>query len=145
MGTSGLAEAYHERTGMADMDYQAVANLHHQVCRLLNVSDEMAGTHRLNRQQFVLMLAIKGLSSEERPTITTLAKKLCLRHHSVVELLNRLAARGAAVRGTSGREKREVIVSLTPLGDEIIQESTELYLKQLKAVCPDLGLSLMRV
>lgn len=109
------------------------------------MSDTTARGYRLNRQQFLLMLAIKGLTESERPTITTLANKLCLRHHSVVELVNRLVARGVAVRFAGQKDQREVLVTLTLLGEEILQESKTSYFKALKALRPDLTVSLQRL
>ena len=145
MGTTGLAEAYYRETEMPGTDYEVFAGFHHHVCRFLEMSDKAARAYRLNRQQFLLMLVIKGLSQIERPTITTLANKLCLRPHSVVELVNRLVARGVAVRCASGKDQREVLVAFTPLGEEILQESKNSYFKELKALRPNLAASLERL
>jgi DNA-binding MarR family transcriptional regulator len=55
-------------------------------------------------------------------TIGTLAERMALRHHSAVELINRLEKRGY-VRRTRGRDdRRRVIVSLLPVGERKVEE-----------------------
>jgi DNA-binding MarR family transcriptional regulator len=84
------------------------------------------------------MLAIKGLPEGARPTVTTLALRLCLKHHSAVELVNRLVERGVAVRRQSLEDRREVLVELTPLGEEILGKLKELHFQELQSKSPEL-------
>ncbi|MGA7850267.1 MAG: helix-turn-helix domain-containing protein [Terriglobales bacterium] len=58
----------------------------------------MAG---LEPHQHQLMLALKGLPTSIRPRIGELAERLQIRHHSVVELVNRLSD-GGYVPGIAG-------------------------------------------
>jgi DNA-binding MarR family transcriptional regulator len=125
--------------------YQRLAEFRHQIRQFLHVSEQAARTHGLEPQQHQLMLAIKGLPEGARPTVTTLASRLCLKHHSAVELVNRLVERGAAVRRQSQEDRREVLVELTPLGEEILEKLRELHMQELQAKSPELCQALQTI
>jgi DNA-binding MarR family transcriptional regulator len=122
--------------------YRRLAEFRHQIRQFLHVSEQAARTNGIEPQQHQLMLAVKGLPEGARPTVTTLAQRLCLKHHSAVELVNRLVERGAAVRRQSQEDRREVLVELTPLGEEILEKLKELHMQELQTksteLCRDL-------
>jgi DNA-binding MarR family transcriptional regulator len=122
--------------------YRRLAEFRHQIRQFLHVSEQAARTNGIEPQQHQLMLAIKGLPEGARPTVTTLAQRLCLKHHSAVELVNRLVERGAAMRRQSQEDRREVLVELTPLGEEILEKLKELHMQELQTksleLCKDL-------
>jgi len=112
--------------------YRRLAEFRHQIRQFLHVSEQAARTNGIEPQQHQLMLAIKGLPDGARPTVTTLAQRLCLKHHSAVELVNRLVERGAAVRRQSQEDRREVLVDLTPLGEEILEKLKDLHMQEIQ-------------
>ena len=118
--------------------YRRLAEFRHQIRQFLHVSEQAARTNGIEPQQHQLMLAIKGLPEGARPTVTTLAQRLCLKHHSAVELVNRLVERGAAMRRQSQEDRREVLVELTPLGEEILDKLKELHMQELQTKSPEL-------
>src|SRR5215469_17916712 len=75
-------------------DYQSLAELRYQIRKFLHFSEQAARNAGMEPRQHQLLLAIKGLSGDVRPRIGVLADRLQLRHHSTVELANRLAKRG---------------------------------------------------
>jgi DNA-binding MarR family transcriptional regulator len=77
--------------------------------------------------------------------VTTLAQRLCLKHHSAVELVNRLVERGAAVRHQSQEDRREVLVELTPLGEEILEKLKDLHMQELQTKSPQLCQALQAI
>jgi DNA-binding MarR family transcriptional regulator len=91
------------------------------------------------------MLALKGLPEGARPTVTTLALRLCLKHHSAVELVNRLVERGIAVRRQSQEDRREVLVELTPQGEEILERLRDLHFRELQTKSPELCQTLQAI
>lgn len=91
------------------------------------------------------MLAIKGLPPEMRPTVTVISSRLCLRHHSTVELINRLVERGAATRRHSDQDRREVLVELTPYGEELLQQLSLVHWEELQTFGPALSTALPAV
>jgi DNA-binding MarR family transcriptional regulator len=114
--------------------YRRLAEFRHQIRQFLHVSEQAARANGIEPQQHQLMLAIKGLPEGARPTVTTLALRLCLKHHSAVELVNRLVERGAAVRRQSLEDRREVLVELTPLGEEILGKLKDLHSQELHSM-----------
>lgn len=89
-------------------------------------------------QQYQLMLAIKGLPEGVRPTVTALSARLCLRHHSTVELINRLEERGAVVRRHATEDRREVLVELTEHGEQLLHNLSLLHWQELQNAGPAL-------
>jgi DNA-binding MarR family transcriptional regulator len=125
--------------------YRRLAEFRHQIRQFLHVSEQAARANGIEPQQHQLMLAIKGLPEGARPTVTTLALRLCLKHHSAVELVNRLVERGAAVRRQSLEDRREVLVELTPLGEEILEKLKDLHAQELQTKSPELCVALKAV
>src|SRR5271155_1426968 len=102
-------------------DYQSLAELRYQIRRFLHFSEQAAREAGLEPRQHQFMLTLKGLPGETRPTIGELAERLQIQHHSTVELVNRLAARGYVKRHRGGEDRREVLLSLTPKGEKILR------------------------
>jgi DNA-binding MarR family transcriptional regulator len=125
--------------------YRRLAEFRHQIRQFLHVSEQAVRINGIEPQQHQLMLAIKGLPEGARPTVTTLALRLCLKHHSAVELVNRLVERGVAVRHQSLEDRREVLVELTPLGEEILEKLKDLHFRELHTKSPELCQTLQAI
>jgi DNA-binding MarR family transcriptional regulator len=105
-------------------NYQALAEFRYQIRRFLHFSEQTARKAGLEPQHHQLMLAVKGADEQTEPRIAYLAERLQLQHHSVVELVDRLAKRGLIQRTRSQEDRREVHVKLTPRGERILQQLT---------------------
>ncbi|MEO7145205.1 MAG: MarR family transcriptional regulator [Bryobacteraceae bacterium] len=103
-------------------DYRALAEFRFQIRRFLHFSEREARAQRLEPAQHQLLLAIKGMPEDVRPTVRELAGRLCIQHHSTVELVNRLTRRGAVRRRRCSEDRREVLVDLTPTGENLLRE-----------------------
>jgi DNA-binding MarR family transcriptional regulator len=84
------------------------------------------------------MLTLKGLPAGMRPRIAELADRLQLQHHSTVELANRLSARGLVRRNRDARDRRQVLLSLTPKGEEKLQRLSLQHKAELRTQGPAL-------
>jgi DNA-binding MarR family transcriptional regulator len=122
--------------------YRQLAEFRRQIRRFLHFSEEAARQHGIEPQQHQLLLALKGLPVGVRPTVSALSSRLCLRHHSTVELINRLVERGAAVRRTSEEDRREVLVELTPVGEEILEKLSSEHWREVQISGPELARTL---
>jgi len=118
--------------------YRQLAELRFRIRQYLQFSEQVARAHGIEPQQHQLMLTIKGLPVNATPTVSALANRLCLRHHSTVELINRLVERGAAVRKPSTQDRRQVLVELTPLGEELLEKLNSDHDKELQTYAPEL-------
>ena len=126
-------------------DYQALAEFRYQIRRFLHFSEEVVKRAGLERGQYQLMLAIKGMPPGVRPRIRELATRMQVRHHSAVELVNRLEARGFVHRTRAQDDKREVLLALTPKGEKILGELALHHHSQLRSAGPELVAALRRV
>jgi len=104
--------------GLSAADYQALAEFRYQIRKFLRFSEETARRAGLEPVQHQLLLAVKALPGE--PTIGMLAERLQLRHHSVVGLVDRLAAAGMVRRTHSTADRRQVCIRLTRKGETVL-------------------------
>jgi DNA-binding MarR family transcriptional regulator len=102
-------------------DYQALAELRYQIRKFQHFSEQAARSAKLEPQQHQLLLAIKGLPEGRRARIGELAERMQIQHHSAVELVNRLAARGFVRRHRSPEDRREVLLEVTSKGEAVLQ------------------------
>ena len=88
--------------------------------------------HGLAPQQYVLLLALKGFPDRDWATVRELAERLQLRHHSVVELVNRVQAQGLVERAAHPEDGRAVRVLLTADGDAVLGRLSALHRDELR-------------
>jgi DNA-binding MarR family transcriptional regulator len=114
-------------------EYRGLAELRYRIRRFLQEGDDTARQAQLEPQQYLLLLAIRGLPEGQEATIRTLADRLSLRHHSTVELVDRMEAHGY-VKRTRGREdRRQVLVSLQPRGEKLLEQVVQQRIIELRA------------
>jgi DNA-binding MarR family transcriptional regulator len=124
--------------GFSLANYRQLAELRFRIRQYLQFSEHVARTNGIEPQQHQLMLTIKGLPANTVPTVSALANRLCLRHHSTVELINRLVERGAAVRKPCIEDRRQVLVELTPEGEELLAKLNTYHKEELQTFAPGL-------
>jgi len=126
-------------------DYQALAEFRHQIRRFLHFSERAVQAAGLERGQYQLMLAIKGIPRGIRPRIRELANRMQIQHHSAVELINRLEARGFVRRERAQDDRREVLLALTPKGERVLAELALHHHEELRSAAPTLVAALRKV
>ncbi len=126
-------------------DYQSLAELRYQIRKFLHFSELAARQARLEPRQHQLLLAVKGLPPSLRPSIGTLAERMQIRHHSAVELANRLGKGGYVRRRRDKQDRREVLLSLTPKGEKVLRELSLHHRQELRAAGPALMDALVQV
>jgi DNA-binding MarR family transcriptional regulator len=102
-------------------EYRALAELRYRIRHFLREGDAKARAVGLEPQQYLMLLAIRGLPDGSEATIQTLAERLALKHHSAVELIDRLETRGYVRRSRSRDDRRRVLVSLLPRGERMLE------------------------
>ena len=117
-------------------DYQALAEFRYQIRRYLAVSDQAAEAAGIPSQQYQLLLALKGLPDGMEATITNLADRLGVRHHSAVELVDRLEKRGLVKRERSDVHRSFVFVRITKDGDAMLRKLVASRKVDLKVAGP---------
>jgi len=126
------------------VNYEALAELRYQIRRFLRFSEQAARKANLEPRQHQLMLALKGLPGGTRPRIAELGERMQIEHHSAVELVKRLAKRGY-VRRQAGDDRREVLLSLSPKGEEVLRHLSLHHQEELRTRGPALIVALEQV
>ncbi len=102
-------------------EYRALAELRYLIRKFVGEGDAVARAEGLEPQQYLLLLALRGLPEGEEATIRTLADRLALKHHSAVELIDRLEVHGYVRRSRSRDDRRRVLVALLPRGEKLLE------------------------
>jgi DNA-binding MarR family transcriptional regulator len=103
-------------------DYRALAEFRYQIRRYLAFSEQAVKEAGLPSRQYQLLLALKGLPEGMQATITNVANRLGIRHHSAVELVNRLEKRSLVKRERSDVHRSFVFVRITKEAETILQK-----------------------
>src|SRR5690349_19938340 len=102
-------------------EYQAMAELRYHIRQFLREGDAAARAAGLEPQQYLMLLAIRGMPDGSAAKIQSLADSLLVRHHSAVELVDRLEKNGYVRRARSREDRRQVLVSLLPKGQRVLE------------------------
>lgn len=133
------------RSDVSAAGYRRLAEFRYRIRQFLHFSEESARSHGIEPQQHQLLLAIKGLPEGTRPTVKALSQRLCLRHHSTVELIDRLVEQRAVARRNSDVDRREVLIELTPHGEELLHRLSILHWQELRVSSPALSAALSAI
>lgn len=115
----------------AQSDYERLLEFRTTLRRFLHWSDEEAELAGLTPAQHQLLLAIRGHSTAEIPSVGDLAESLLLRHHSVVGLIDRAEKSDLVIRRRDDVDGRIVRVALTPHGSECLAELSATHLTEI--------------
>jgi len=126
-------------------DYQALAEFRYQIRKFLRFSEHAVRAAGMEPGQYQLMLAIKGIPQEMRPRIRELADRMHIRHHSAVELVNRLEAGGYVRRERAQDDRREVLLALTAKGEKVLAELALHHHDELRSAASSLVAALRRL
>lgn len=125
-------------TRLSTPDFKAMAELRYQVRRFLRFSENAARQAGIEPQQHQLLLAIRGLPEDLKPTVGVLAERMQLRHHSTVELIDRLVERGLICRLRATDDRRQVLVKLTHDGERFLEKLALDHLQEWQSAGPTL-------
>lgn len=126
------------RIRLTKSHYESLAVLRHALRRFLNFSRDAARQSGLTPQQHQALLAIKGFPGRDYVSVTELAERLQLRHHSTVGLVDRLARARLLHRTPSGSDRRRVELRLTARGEQVIEMLSATHLQELRQLGPEL-------
>ena len=113
-----------------------MAELRYQIRRFLRFSENAARQAGIEPQQHQLLLAVRGLPDDLKPTVGTLAERMQLQHHSTVELIDRLVERGFLCRLRATDDRRQVLVKLTHDGEQLLNSLSLHHLQELQSAGP---------
>jgi DNA-binding MarR family transcriptional regulator len=127
-----------EDKDMSAEDYRSLADWRYRIRQFLAYTERAAREAGLEPQQYQLLLMIKGLPPSLTPTISVLADRMAVRHHSMVELVDRLVERGLVRRERGSADRREVLVVLTPAAERVVRRVSVKHHQQLQSTAASL-------
>jgi DNA-binding MarR family transcriptional regulator len=121
------------------VDYEALARLRYELRKFQAFSSAAATRAGLTPQQHQALLIIRGFSDPDPVSIGDLARYLLIRHHTAVELVDRMTKLELISRVVDGTDARRVLIKLTREGEKRLQKLSEIHLKELQAIGPTLA------
>jgi DNA-binding MarR family transcriptional regulator len=118
--------------------YQELAEFRYRIVSYVKKADQGARGAGLEPQQYLLMLALRGLPAGREPVIRALAERLQVRHHSAVGLIDRLERRGLVRRERAKDDRRRVLVRLTARGNSVLAKVANERIEDLRTMAPAL-------
>ncbi|WP_342643812.1 MarR family winged helix-turn-helix transcriptional regulator [Rhodoligotrophos ferricapiens] len=126
-----------ERRRMIEQaDYAALAEFRYLIRCFLEFSEDRAKAVGLTPRQHQALLAVKGFGGEQPISVGELAERLRIRHHSAVELTNRLCDSGLLVREPDSQDQRRVLLRLTARAEAHLEELSAAHLDELARIEP---------
>ncbi|RWE72734.1 helix-turn-helix domain-containing protein [Mesorhizobium sp.] len=141
---SGMTQPKKSRLAIKQADYQRLSEFRYLIRRFLEFSQIQAEDAGLTTRQHQALLAIKGFPSGGPVTIGDVAERLRIRHHSAVELVNRLGEAGLVVRDQDKDDHRRVLLRLTERAEDCLAELSAAHLDELSRIEPMLRRLLVR-
>lgn len=133
------------RPDLHDAEYASLSEFRFQLRRFLAFSEDQARSVGLEPRQHQLLLALRGLPKGAAPTVGALAERLLVRHHTAVELADRLARRGMIRRVRSPHDRRQVMLEITARGRDTLRKLSLAHRDELGRLCPALASALRGV
>jgi DNA-binding MarR family transcriptional regulator len=133
------------RKKLSKSQYENLAAFRYALRQFLHFSEQAAERAGITPQQHQALLAIKGFPNRDIVTVGELAERLQLRHHSTVGLLDRLMDLKLVRREPSVTDRRQVLVRLSPRGEQILDRLSAAHEEQLMRVGPELSAALKRL
>ncbi len=124
---------------ISDSDYRTLARFRHVLRAFAAFSEEAARDAGIAPAQYQLLVMIRGWSGDEEPSISDLAERLVLRHHSVVELVKRARVAGLVDTAGDPDDGRRQRVHLTPSGEAKLAVLAKLHRDELRRFRSDLA------
>jgi DNA-binding MarR family transcriptional regulator len=119
-------------------DYRRLSEFRYQLRCFLEFSEAAAARAGLTPRQHQALLAIKGAPAGANPSVGYLAERLRIRHHSAVELADRLADAGLITREPDAADRRRVRLRLTAAAEARLAQLSASHLSELNRLRPAL-------
>ena len=130
--SSVVTSAGRAGSAMRASDYAALAQFRYQIRSFLAFSEAAAAEQGLTPTQHQALLGIKGFVRPGPATVGDVAKFLLIRHHSAVELIDRIERLGLVSRVADREDARRVHLKLTKKGEQKLQALSRKNLEELR-------------
>ncbi len=132
-------------SSLSEEEYRALAEFRYHLRRYLHFSESALRSFGIQPQQYLLLLAIKGLPVDRQSTVSTLAERMQIANHTLVELVDRVETAGWVRRTRDPVNNRRVLLSVTPSGEALLERLSILHRMELLSTGPQLVTALQRL
>ena len=98
--------------------------LNHTRHAIYRARDGELGKFGISAEQARLLYVVKSLG--ENATPTEISKRVFRQSHTISSLVSRAEAKGLLERGKDPKSKKKVMITLTPRGQEILDEAKKM-------------------
>lgn len=119
-----------------DKDYFVLASFRRELRNFLNFSEQAAQNRGLTPKQHQAILAIRGFEDASGVTVGDLAEHLHLKHHTAVELVDRLVRAKLVVRKTDREDRRRVLLNLTGKANAALKGLSGIHMAEIRRNAP---------
>ena len=119
--------------GLTTDDYEALAEFRYLLRKFLRFSkDFLRDRAGINPEQYEALLAIKAFATPDRLTISQLSERLQVKHHSAINIVDRLVEQKLITREAVQTDRRQRHLALTPKGDQLIEQLAAAHRKEIR-------------
>jgi|SRR5712691_42975 len=124
---------------LSSADYETMASFRYLLRKFLRFSRDFVKTAAdLNSEQYEALLAIKAFPATDGVTIAELSERLQVKHHSAVNIVDRLVERKLVRRETGPRDRRQRYLELTVHGANLLEELAAVHRKEIRQRSPEI-------
>ena len=120
------------------VDYEALARFRYELRKFQAFSKAAANKAGLTPQQHQALLTIRGFSNRGPVSVGDLAEFLLIRHHTAVELMDRMTKLGLLNRIVDEADGRRVFMKVTRDGERRLRKLSKIHFEELRAIGPTL-------
>jgi DNA-binding MarR family transcriptional regulator len=117
---------------LSEREYRALARFRYALRVFQRFSEQAAREAGVTPAQHQLLLSVRGHPGADPPVVGDLAETLQLRHHSVVELIDRAETAGLVRRTLDRTDQRRQRVTLTHAGRALLERLSVIHRDELR-------------
>ena len=121
---------------LSKSQYETLAEFRFALRKFLRFSEDAAASEGITPQQHQALLAVKGFPGRDHVSVSELAERLQIRHHSAVGLIDRLVVEKLVLRESSPNDRRSVHVRLTTRAEKMLAGLSAAHREQLRRSPP---------
>ena len=115
-----------------------LAEFRYLLRRFLQFSEDAAVSAGLTPQHHQMLLQVAGAPEGTLTTVSYLAERLVLRHHSVVELAKRCEEAGLVRREQNPGNRRQVVLEVSERGRAVLERLAAAHAREVHELGPQL-------
>ena len=140
-----LALKRHKTTWTKPDKLAELAEFRYQLRKFLSFSESVSESMGIPAQQYQLLQVVAAVPVGEESSISYIAERMLVRHHSAVELVDRAERSGLVRRVADESDHRRSLVEMTARGGEVLTQLMAKHLAEIEANGPEIQRTLQKL